>query len=116
MARPRILLSLVVGIVFMGLGIVFLKGPLEIPTLVIEPIGHIFSIPIRSTVIQQQIAMVAVLLLVFVGTRNMRLVPGRFQSLVEIIVEALLNLCERAAGPINGRRFSQLSRPFFYSS
>ncbi len=105
MARPRILLSLVVGILFMGLGIVFLKGPLEIPTLVIEPIGHIFSIPIRSTVIQQQIAMIAVLLLVFVGTRNMKTVPGRFQSLVEIIVEALLNLCERAAGPINGRRF-----------
>jgi F-type H+-transporting ATPase subunit a len=101
----KIYSSLFVTIVFMGVGIFFLKGPLEIPTLVIEPIGEIFSIPIRSTVIQQQLAMVVILGLVFAGTRKMETVPGRVQALIEIIVEGLLGLCERAAGVANGRRF-----------
>lgn len=90
-------------------GFLYLKGPLEIPTLIIEPSGRIgdakSGYPLRSSVVQQWIAMLALIVLAFFATRNATLVPGRLQALAEIIVESLLGLCERAAGAANGRRF-----------
>ena len=90
-------------------GFLYLKGPLEIPTLIIEPSGRIGGAengyPLRSSVVQQWIAMLALIVLAFFATRKVSIVPGRLQALAEIIVEFLLGLCERAAGAVNGRRF-----------
>jgi F-type H+-transporting ATPase subunit a len=105
LTRPRVLLPLVLVLILFIVGVVFFGGPLETPTLQVPPFAEVFSYPIRSTVIQQWIAMLVVLAIVFFATRNMALVPGRLQGLVEGVVEMLLGLCERAAGTVNGRRF-----------
>lgn len=107
--RPRVLLTVIAIIAAFVFGIVFLKGPLEIPSLKIDPIVTLnlglFDYPVRSSVIQQWLAMIVVILITFFATRRMEVIPGRLQMLVELVVEGLLGLCERAAGKINGRRF-----------
>ncbi|MCE2468996.1 MAG: F0F1 ATP synthase subunit A [Dehalococcoidia bacterium] len=55
-----------------------------------------------------------VILLVFVGgTRAMRLVPGRLQSLIEMLIEALYGFITSVAGERNGRRFFPLLMTIF---
>ena len=105
LARPRVLFSLIAALLLTVLGILFLKGPLEIPPLQVDPVAEPFGYPLRATVIQQWIAMVVILGLAWFATRKMQVIPGRMQALAEAVVEGLLNLCQRAAGAANGRRF-----------
>ncbi|MDA1096103.1 MAG: F0F1 ATP synthase subunit A [Chloroflexi bacterium] len=108
MARPKVLVTFTAVLALFIFGFLFLKGPLEVPTLVIEPVGRIggeSGYPIRSSVIQQWLAMLVLILFAFVATRKINIVPGRMQALAEIVVELFLGLCERAAGAKNGRRF-----------
>ena len=115
LARPRVLFSIIAALLLTVFGILYLKGPLEIPPLQIDPFitipitlpipGFEDGYPVRSTVIQQWIGMAAVLILAYVATRKMSVVPGRMQALAEAVVEGLLNLCQSAAGAVNGRRF-----------
>jgi len=103
------LLTLAVVLGSFVFGLLYLKGPLEIPTLIIEPSGRIgdpeSGYPLRSSVVQQWIAMLVLIVLAFFATRKINIVPGRLQAMMEIIVELMLGLCERAAGAVNGRRF-----------
>ncbi|MYD36670.1 MAG: F0F1 ATP synthase subunit A [Dehalococcoidia bacterium] len=105
LARPRVLFSLIAALLLTVLGILFLKGPLEIPPLQVDPVAEPFGYPLRATVIQQWIAMIVILGLAWFATRRMEVIPGRMQALAEAVVEGLLNLCQRAAGAANGRRF-----------
>ena len=95
-------------------GFLFFGAPLEIPSLKVAEfacIGNcedplsIRGFPFRATVVQQWVGMVVLIGIAFVATRKIDIVPGRMQALVEIVVELLLGLCERAAGAANGRRF-----------
>ena len=58
----------------------------------------------------------AVLVLFFVlGSRKKSLVPGRFQSLVETLIEAALNFCGSVLGPEMGRKaFPVVATIFFF--
>lgn len=105
LARPRVLFSIIAALLLTVLGILFLKGPLEIPPLQVDPVAEPFGYPLRATVIQQWIAMIVILGLAWFATRKMEVIPGRMQALAEAVVEGLLNLCQRAAGAANGRRF-----------
>lgn len=109
LGRPKVFLSLIAGIAAVAVGFIFFKGPLEVPGLAIDPIVTLnlgfFDYPLRSSVIQQWIAMVVVILIAYFATRRMEVVPGRLQTLMEFAIEGLLSLCEKAAGPVNGRRF-----------
>ena len=108
LARPRVLFSIIVTLLLTVFGIIFLKGPLEIPPLQVDPFVEVLGYPLRATVIQQWLAMAVILGLAYVGTRKMEVIPGRMQAAAETIVEALLNLCQSAAGAANGRRFFPL--------
>ena len=105
LARPRVLFSIIAALLLTVFGILFLKGPLEIPPLQIDPVAEPFGYPIRSTVIQQWIAMAVILIFAYFATRKMEVIPGRMQAFAETVVQALLNLCQAAAGAANGRKF-----------
>lgn len=113
LARPRVLFSLIAALLLTVLGILFLKGPLEIPPLQVDPIAEPFGYPIRSTVIQQWIAMLVILGVAWFATRRMDVIPGRMQAFAETVVEGLLNLCQSAAGAVNGRRFFPIVATIF---
>ncbi len=119
LARPRVLFSIIAALLLTVFGILFLQGHLEIPPLQIDPSIEIpipgldWEYPLRSTVIQQWIAMVVILGLAWFATRKMEVIPGRMQALAEAVVEGLLNLCQRAAGAANGRRFFPIVATIF---
>ncbi len=119
LARPRVLFSIIAALLLTILGIWFLKGPLEIPPLQIDPSIEIpipgldWSYPLRATIIQQWIAMAVILGVAWFATRKMEVIPGRMQALGETVVEGLLNLCQSAAGAVNGRRFFPIVATIF---
>lgn len=63
------------------------------PTLASETITHIGSFGIRNTLLMAWITMTLLILLALAGKlRGYRLVPGRFQAFLEVIVEGLFDL------------------------
>ncbi len=62
------------------------------PTLASETIGYIGAFPLRNTMLMAWLAM-AVLIIFALAARSTgyRLIPGRFQTFVEMIVEGLFN-------------------------
>ncbi len=105
LARPRVAFGIAAALLLTVLGILFLKGPLEIPPLQVDPFATVFGYGLRATVVQQWLAMAVILALAYIATRRMEVIPGRMQALAESLVEGLLNLCQTAAGAVNGRRF-----------
>ncbi len=66
----------------------------------------IFGLPFFTNTLFASLLTILVLVVIFfTATRNMKLVPGRWQNVVEWVMEWFLNFCEEAAGRENGRRF-----------
>jgi F-type H+-transporting ATPase subunit a len=136
-AKPRRLLGcsfpLAIGLIVLLLGLFvvgFLAGPLgksmfsvnlpgwlsvtkpepELPT---EHVFDLFGFPIANSVVAGWITVVFLVLLVFLITRRTRLVPRRWQMVLEFGLGALLGFCQRVAGEKNGRRFFPIVATIF---
>lgn len=83
------------------------------PELPAEVVFHLFGFPITNSIIATWVTIVFLTSFCFVATRKMTLVPGRRQSLLEFVVESLLNFCRSVAGEKNGRRFFPLVATIF---
>ena len=74
----------------------------------------IFSIggfEVNRIMLVRFIAVVALLLVFWLGTRRMKVVPGRFQSLVEMGLDLVrVNIAEDLLGRKDGRRFAESLR------
>jgi len=55
---------------------------------------YLGPIPVYSTIIAAWIAMAVLIVVSILATRNMQLVPGKLQNLVEFAVEGILAPCE----------------------
>ncbi len=103
-------IGLVGGAIGRGLGLPTISF-LDVPMLEIHSFfqGDVLftagPLPITNTLIASWITMVVVVLLAFVATRKMRVIPRRLQSIFEVATETLLNFIESVAGHKNGRRF-----------
>jgi F-type H+-transporting ATPase subunit a len=124
-------LIIIVGVVLLALfGLGFVAGPigqsliglhlpewleLESPevSLPAEGILHIGGFSVTNTLIASLLTTVTLLLLVWGGTRKLKLVPGRLQALLEIMVETLLNFSISVAGQKYGRRFFPIVATIF---
>jgi F-type H+-transporting ATPase subunit a len=61
------------------------------------------------------IVVVALMIFFVIGTRRMRVVPGRFQSLVELVLDFVrVNIAEDLLGKKDGRRFLPLLTTIFF--
>jgi F-type H+-transporting ATPase subunit a len=72
------------------------------------PVDILFSIggfPVTNTLLLAVATIVVILVLFWLAIRDPKLIPGKWQNLVEWVTELLLNLCEEVAGKENGRRF-----------
>ena len=74
----------------------------ELPT---EVIFHLFGFPIANSVIAAWFTIIVLIGFSYLVTRRTRLVPRRWQALLEFIIESLLKFCQSVAGEKNGRRF-----------
>ena len=70
---------------------------------------------INRIVIIRFIAVLAIVLIFWLGTRRMKLVPGRFQGLVEMGLDLVrVNIAEDLLGKKDGRRFLPLLTTIFF--
>ncbi|MBI4337065.1 MAG: F0F1 ATP synthase subunit A [Chloroflexi bacterium] len=109
-AAVALLALFLAGLVTGAIGAAFLgkdAGLLPRPhvQLAAEEVLNIGGLSLRNTVLSNWLAMLALALLVILATRNMKLVPGRLQSVVEIIVEGLLQFVESVIGQAKARSF-----------
>lgn len=65
---------------------------------------HIGPIPVSDTIFSAWIVMGVLILLSFLATRNLRMVPSGLQNIFETIIEAWMGIIDRTAGK-SGRRF-----------
>src|SRR5919197_5507253 len=77
-----------------------------------EELFRVGQVSITNTMLTTWVVMALLIVGSYLGTRNLQLVPGRFQSMLEGIVEALYGLVEgstgryaRAAFPLIGTLF-----------
>jgi len=70
---------------------------------------------INRIILIRFIAMLAIVLIFWIGTRRMRMVPGRFQSVVEMGLDfTRVNIAEDLLGKKDGRRFLPLITTIFF--
>ena len=75
------------------------------PQLPAETVFHIFGFPITNSIIGAWITIIFLVGFSYIGTRRMKLIPGRLQAAFEFLIGWLYDLCCSVAGEENGRRF-----------
>jgi len=71
------------------------------------------NLPITNTMITAWVSILILGGLFFVGTRNMKPIPGGLQNLLELVVEAAANFIEDPAGKEHGRWFFPVCTTIF---
>lgn len=108
----NVLIGLVIVIVLLVLGVLF---PVELPAISVaaEPIPSpehpwtFFGLfPITNALLTSWLTMIFLVVLAYLATRDMKLVPTGFQNAVELFISAFYDLAEDVAG-------ARLARPFF---
>ncbi len=117
-ATKIIVFSLVIILALFAVGFVF--GPLgagffgiKVPSFMAVPKPHItlpsevlFEVagfPITNTLIASWLSIIVLMILFYVCTRKMKLIPGKLQNLAEMAVEALLSFVKSVAGEKHAR-------------
>ncbi|MGZ3604940.1 MAG: F0F1 ATP synthase subunit A [Thermodesulfobacteriota bacterium] len=118
-----VLILFAIGFVFGPLGSSFMgskppaifqvpKPTVELPA---EPVAHIGHFPVTNTLIASWFTMIVLVILSFILTRKMQLIPGKRQAMAEAIVEGLLNFVESVAGKKQSRMlFPGVATIFLY--
>ncbi|MGO3147616.1 MAG: F0F1 ATP synthase subunit A [Leucobacter sp.] len=61
------------------------------------------------------VMMILLLLFFWIGTRNMRVIPGKFQSLTEMALDFVrVNIAEELVGKVDGKRFLPILTAMFF--
>jgi len=77
-----------------------------------EPLGFL-QFAVTNTMLSSWVTTIVLVLLFVLGARKARLVPGRLQNLVEMIIEALLRFVESVLGRDMGRRIFPMIATIF---
>lgn len=100
-----LLISLVGGALGAAFGLGFLGGPIPLIQLPAEYIVKIGGYQLMNTYVMFWLAIIVLLVLTFLATRNIKEVPDRWQNLFELFYEFFINLAESVAGGRKGRIF-----------
>ena len=57
-----------------------------------------FSVPITESMITMWIGMIALIVIAYIFSRNLKVIPGKKQSLVEVAIEFIGNMCKNTMG------------------
>jgi len=76
---------------------------------------HLGHFAVTNTLIASWFTIIVLVVLAFILTRKMKLIPGKRQAMAEAIVEGLLNFVESVAGKKHARRlFAGVATIFLY--
>jgi F-type H+-transporting ATPase subunit a len=63
-----------------------------------EVLGHIYGFPVTNTLVTAILVTFLLIILGFFATRNLKLIPGRFQTLIETLIGGVLDYMEEVLG------------------
>ena len=78
-----------------------------------EGIFHIGNFTVTNTLLASWLSIIVVVVLAWAVTHRIKLIPSRLQSLIELALEWMLNLCTDVAGEKNGHRFFPIVTTIF---
>lgn len=113
MKNPKALLIGLGVLAFIGFGFFFVRGPKPIIEIKGEEIGAIGPLPILNTFFTAVVVAIVLIVVSWIATRKMSLIPSGLQNAVEAVAEALYNLCIQTAGEKNGRKFFPVAATIF---
>jgi F-type H+-transporting ATPase subunit a len=115
-SKRRKVLLWAAGIIAVLVLLSFLRIPgVVLPGIVIraETVLHLFGFPITNTLLATWLTMLVLILGSWAITRRMKQVPGRFQGLLEMLIEGFYNLVKGVAGPKWARQFFPIVMTIF---
>jgi len=83
---------------------------LELPS---ETVLHIFGFPITNTIIGAWLTIIVLVGFTYAVSSRLRLIPRRWQALLEFMLGALLSFCQSVAGEKKGRTFFPIIATIF---
>jgi F0F1-type ATP synthase membrane subunit a len=117
--NPKALLVALVSVLVILGGFFFVRGPKPIIEIKGEPLytwgdyGDFMTPKLLNTHIAGLLALVVIVALFWLATRNMKLIPSGLQNAIEGLTEVLYNMSVQLAGEKNGRRFFTLAATLF---
>jgi F-type H+-transporting ATPase subunit a len=83
----------------------WLTVPRPDPHLSAEGVFHLFGFLVTNSIIAAWLTITVLVGIFYAVTRRLKLIPGRLQCLLEVILGGLYDFCQQVAGEKNGRRF-----------
>lgn len=105
MKNPKTLLVVIGALVLLLVGFLFFRSPKPIIEIKAETIADIGPFPLVNTYVTSVTVVVVLIVVAYLATRKIGLVPSGLQNAVEAVMEAMYNICINTAGEKNGRRF-----------
>ncbi len=105
MKNPKTVLIVVGVLLLLAVGFFFVRGPKPVIEIKAETLADLGPLPLVNTYVSSSLAVIVTIVIFWIGTRKMTMVPGRAQNFVEFVAETGLNMCTSTAGERNGRRF-----------
>ena len=97
---PKVLVpTIIVIVVLVVFSIIFPRVVLPDISIPAEHVFDLFGFPITNTLLASWLTMLILILSSWLVTRKLKMIPGRLQSLFEMLIEGFYNLVEGAAGP-----------------
>jgi F-type H+-transporting ATPase subunit a len=103
--NPKTLLIVIGALALLLVGFLFFRSPKPIIEIKAETITDIGPFPLVNTYVTSLTVVVVLIIVAYLATRKIGLVPSGLQNVVEAVMEAMYNICINTAGEKNGRRF-----------
>ena len=116
MSKRQKVLGWAAGIIALLVVLSLLRIPkVVLPGIIIraETVLHLFGFPITNTLLATWLTMLVLILASWLGTRKMKTIPGRWQGLLEMLIEGFYNLVKGVAGPRWVRQFFPIVMTIF---
>ena len=105
MKNPKTIAIVIGALGLIGVGFLFFKSPKPLIEIKAETITDIGPFPLVNTYLTSTMVVLVLIVIAFIATRKISLIPHGLQNVVEAVMEALYNICISTAGEKNGRRF-----------
>jgi F-type H+-transporting ATPase subunit a len=103
--NPRTLAIVVGALILLGVGFLFFRSPKPIIEIKAETITDLGPFPLVNTYVTSFFVMVTLVVVAWLVSRKITLIPSRFQNMVEAVIDAFYTICVNTAGEKHGRRF-----------
>jgi F-type H+-transporting ATPase subunit a len=111
--NPRVILAGLGALLLLGVGFLFFRSPKPVIEIKAETIAEFGVFPLVNTYTTSITVVVVLVVVSYLATRQLKLIPSGLQNMVEAVMEALYNLCVTTAGEKNGRRFFPVAASIF---